>query len=106
MRHVTVERVALGDGCDRVEIEHNAFDANGQLVGRVVELRRCGVTDRRAEYTYDFDRGVVSTRVYLDLNHDDEFDVVHRSEHPMTEEQRTILTSAGHRLADLPRFGG
>jgi hypothetical protein len=103
LRHVIVERVTPVDDCNRVEIEHSAFDHVGQLVGRVLELRRCGVIDRRAEYRYDFERGIVSTRVDLDLDHDDQFDVVHRSRHPMMLEERSLSRAVDHReLTALP----
>lgn len=92
--YVVVERVTVGDVCDRIEIESSTFDANAVLRERVVEVRRCGVTDRRTEYEYDLDRGVISTRIELDTNHDDQFDVVRSYERPMNDEQRELLAHA------------
>lgn len=105
LQHVIVERVTLGDTCDRLELEESWFDLSGRLVEYAVELRRCGVTERRTEYSYDFERGLVATRINLDLDHDTEFEVSRRDVKPMTDEHRMLVSIGQARLAELTSTG-
>ena len=89
--YVVIERVSEGGACDEVEVESSVYDPSSTLIERVVEVRRCGVTERRSEYRYDLARGVIASRVERDLDHDDLLDFARSYERPMTDNERALL---------------
>jgi len=95
LRHHVVERVTPAARCDLVEVEQSSFAADGTLIARVVEQKRCRVVERRTTDTYDLVGNTVVRTIEIDLDHDDRFDTVRTLELPMTDSDRTYALSTG-----------
>jgi hypothetical protein len=101
LQHHIVERVTPGVECDTAVIEQTSF-ADGMVIQRVKDTRRCRVVDHRITDRYELSTGRLHRVVAEDLDHDDRFDVTRAYEVALSQGQRLFaLTTGWQRMVRL-----
>lgn len=100
LRHVVVERITPAPRCDKVIVVQDSFDENGMLVAHAVDERRCQVVEHRRIDRYDLTAGEVRRDIWLDRNHDDEFDRFVEETVHLSEQERDFVEHAAQRDAE------